>query len=135
MDEQRLSGAEWTVMSALWEHAPACARDVLEATAPSTSWAYTTVRTLLQRLVDKGAVAVEMRGNTGYYRPLVTRKDARRSALRALVDKAFDGTFGALVQHMLADEKLSRRERARLARQIAAAERDAGPGPSRGGKR
>jgi BlaI family penicillinase repressor len=135
MDAQRLSDAEWTVMSALWQRAPATARDVLEATAAGTGWAYTTVRTLLQRLVDKGAVAVEMRANTGHYHPLITRKDARRFALRALVDKAFEGTFGALVQHMLADEKLSRRERARLARLLADAERDADAGPARGGKR
>ncbi len=110
-----LSDAEWTVMSALWERSPASARDVLERVERGTDWSYSTVRTLLGRLVEKEAVRVRMRGNQGLYDPIVTRGKARRSAVRSLVDRAFDGAFGTLLQHLVAEEKLSKKDRERLA--------------------
>mgnify|MGYP002390148889 CR=1 FL=1 len=52
-----LSDAEWKVMRALWARHPATARELLDALAADTGWAYTTLRTLLARLVEKGAVS------------------------------------------------------------------------------
>ena len=76
--------AKSTVMNALWERSPANARDVLEHCEPETSWAYTTVKTLLARLVDKGALAERKRANTSLYEPLVSRTEARLCAFAAL---------------------------------------------------
>ncbi len=115
----RLSDAEWTVMNVVWDSSPVTAREVLEGIEPGTEWAYTTVKTMLARLVDKGALRVQKRANTSLYEPLVTRRQAQRSALRSLLDKAFDGTFGSLLQHLVADEKLSKRDRAKLASMLA----------------
>jgi BlaI family penicillinase repressor len=110
----KLSDAEWTVINVVWEHSPATARDVLEQTEAETGWAYTTVKTLLGRLVEKGALRMRKRANTSLYEPLVSRKDARRSAVRSLLDRAFDGAFGSLLQHLVADEKLSKKDREKL---------------------
>lgn len=122
----KLSDAEWTVMNAVWTGAPASARDVLERVHGETGWAYSTVKTLLARLVEKGAVGERKRANTSIYEPLISRSQARRSALRALLDTAFDGAFGSLMQHMVADEKLSKRDRAKLAEMLR--ELDDAPG-------
>ncbi len=115
----KLSDAEWTVMNAVWERSPASGRDVLERIEDETGWAYSTVKTILARLVDKGALRSRMRANTSLYEPRVTRDQARRTALRSLVDRAFDGTFGSLLQHMVAEEKLSKKDRAKLADMLA----------------
>ncbi|MEM7244969.1 MAG: BlaI/MecI/CopY family transcriptional regulator [Acidobacteriota bacterium] len=120
----KLSDAEWTVMHAVWERSPASARDVLEVTEPETGWAYTTVKTILDRLVDKGVLQVRKRANTGLYEPLLSRQDARRNAVRSLVDRAFDGAFGSFVQHLVSNERLSKRDRAELARLVQEAEAD-----------
>jgi BlaI family penicillinase repressor len=122
----RLSDAEWTVMRAVWERPPASARDVLDRAGSETGWAYTTVKTLLARLVEKGALRMTMRGNVSLYEPRVTMRQARIAAVRALIDRAFDGTFGSLLQHLIAEEKLSAKDRAALARLIedAGAERE-----------
>ncbi len=124
MPNAKLSDAEWTVMQAVWEHSPASARDVLERIEGDTSWAYTTVKTMLARLVDKGALAERKRANTNLYEPLVTQRDARRRALRSLVERAFDGTFGSLMQHLIVEEKLSRKDRDKLTELLAEAERE-----------
>jgi predicted transcriptional regulator len=54
-----------------------------------------------------------------FFEPLVTQEEARHEAVRSLLHKAFDGTFGSLVQHMAASEKLSRKEKQKLARMLA----------------
>ncbi len=110
----KLSDAEWTVINVVWERSVASARDVLEQTEAETGWAYTTVKTILSRLVEKGALRVRKRANTSLYEPLVSRKAARRSAVRSLLDRAFDGAFGGLLQHLVTDEKLSKKDREEL---------------------
>ena len=118
----KLSDSEWTVMNAVWAGSPASARDVLERTVDETHWAYTTVKTTLARLVEKGVLAERKRANTSLYDPLVTRDQARHSAVRLLLDKAFDGAFGPLLQHLVAKEKLSRKDRRKLAAMLAESE-------------
>lgn len=110
----RLSDAEWTVMNALWQHAPATARDVQMAVQSRSNWAYTTVKTLLARLVDKNAVGVKMRGNASVYSPLVTRAAARKLAVHDLLDRAFDGAFGPLLHFLADDSALTDKDRKEL---------------------
>jgi len=119
----KLNDSEWTVMQAVWQRSPASARDVLERVVDDTDWAYSTVKTVLARLVEKGALREQKRANTSLYEPLVTREAARREAVRSLLDKAFDGTFGSLVQHMVSAEKLNKREREKLARMLSELDR------------
>ena len=110
----QLSEAEWKVMSCLWGDSPASARDVLDRLGRETEWAYTTVKTMLTRLVEKGAVKERTVDGAAVYEPLVTQRAARKDAVRALVDRAFGGTLGAFVHHLLADEKLSAKDRSTL---------------------
>jgi BlaI family penicillinase repressor len=115
----RLSDAEWSVMQVLWEDAPATARQLQDRLADETGWAYTTVRTLLQRLVDKGVVHTRKEANTSWYEPRLSREQAQRSAVSSLLEKAFDGTVGSLFQHLLREQRLGRRDRDRLAELLA----------------
>ena len=109
-----LSDAEWKVIRALWKRHPASARDVLEELHGETGWAYTTVKTLLARLVAKDAAAVRLRANTSLYEPLMTEDEARRTEVKLLVDRAFGGASVPLLRFVLADEKLSAKDRAEL---------------------
>lgn len=107
-----LTDAEWKVMRCLWEESPATARDV--ATRLDTGWAYTTVKTFLDRLVEKGAVRARKRGATLAYAPVLARAAARRAAVRALAAKAFDGAVGPMVHFLVG--RLSAKERAEVRR-------------------
>ncbi len=114
----QLSSTEWKVMHALWQRSPATAREILGAVDEETHWAYTTVRTLLARLVEKGAVAEHKQANTSIYEPILAREDARKDAVQSLLDRVFDGTAGSLVQHLIRERKLSKKDRAALARML-----------------
>ncbi|MBL9148994.1 MAG: BlaI/MecI/CopY family transcriptional regulator [Phycisphaerae bacterium] len=136
----RLSDAEWTVMTAVWavaaEQDVVTARDVHARIGDSAEWAYTTVRTLLARLVEKGALTESKRGNQCTYVARISREDARSTAVRSLVERAFEGTLGSLLQHLVAKERLSKRDRAKLLELLDAdAAKDIQEPPSRPGKR
>jgi len=110
----KLTEAEWLIMNALWDKYPATARDIAQRLPEGVSWAYTTIKTMLARLVDKKAVSQGKKGNTSVYEPVVSREKARRSALRMLANQAFDGAFGPLMHFLLEDQKLIARQRKEL---------------------
>ena len=110
----RLSQNEWVIMNLMWELGRGSVRDVHDRIPPGSDWAYTTVKTMLNRLADKGAVRVEKRGNVSVFSPLIAQDATRQSALRNLVDRVFDGAFGSMMQCLLSDEQMSPAERAEL---------------------
>lgn len=110
----KLTEAEWHLMTALWERHPATARELADSLPDEIQWAYTTVKTLLSRLVAKKAVSERKLGNVAVYEPLLTRSRARRSALRTLLDQAFGGAVAPLLDFLADDRGLSRRQRREL---------------------
>jgi predicted transcriptional regulator len=122
----KLSHAEWQIMNALWDDHPATAREIAERLPPGTRWAYTTIKTMLARLVDKKAVSERKQGNTSIYEPALSRNKARRSALRTLADQAFDGAFGPLMHFLVEQQDLSPKQRAELVRALQQSRREGG---------
>ena len=100
--------------------------------SPETGWAHTTVKTLLSRLLTKGAVDEHKEGRTSVYAPLISRAQARRIALHSLVNRAFGGTFGTLVQHMVGEEDLAEGEREKVLSMLAELEQEAAGSGDRG---
>ncbi len=101
-------------MQVVWAESPASARDVLERLEDETGWAYTTVKTIMSRLAEKGILSVRLRANTSLYEPLVDRDDAQRTAVEGLLERAFGGTLGPLVNFLVEDETLSKGDRKKL---------------------
>jgi predicted transcriptional regulator len=91
-------------MNAVWRGHPVTARGIEARLSGDERWAYTTIRTMLSRLVAKGAVVERKEGKTSLYEPALTSRKARASALGALVTDAFDGAFANLI-HFLVEEK------------------------------
>ena len=110
----KLTEPEWLIMNLLWEKHPANARGIFERLPQSVSWAYTTVKTTLDRLVEKKAVKKTKDGNIGYYEPVLTRKKARSTAIKMLLNHAFDGAFGPMMHFLAEDENLSSKQRKEL---------------------
>lgn len=122
----KLTEPEWLIMNALWDKHPAKARDVVERLPSSVNWAYTTVKTMLDRLVEKKALSKSKRGNTGLYEPRLSRQQARRTALRMVLNRAFDGAFGPMMYFLVEDESLSAGERKELIKILSGKSRNKG---------
>ncbi len=112
----KLSDAEWQIMNALWKKHPATARELMEEIPPDNNWAYTTVKTMLTRLISKNAVSEYKRGNTSVYEPLVSQQKARTGALKSLVDKVLGGKLEPVMHYLVEERKLSEKERRKLIR-------------------
>lgn len=112
-----LSDAEWTIMNVVWgKRDEVSARDVLAVVGLDTGWAYTTLKTLMDRLVEKGALEVEVRQNVSWYRARLPRARAVTSATDDLTRRAFGGAVGPLVHHLVSSRRLTPRDRAELRR-------------------
>lgn len=114
MVEIRISDAEWEVMQVLWSLKRATAANVIERVTPETDWSHRTVRTLLSRLVQKGAVTAIEDGTRYLYRPAVTRKKCIREASRTFLEKVFDGDPTELLVHFVRSSDISAEEIERL---------------------
>src|SRR5688500_11946391 len=109
-----LTEAELRLMKVLWESGPSSAGQLVELLADEVSLAESTVRTILGILKDKGYVRAARHGRAFIYHPLVGRTEARRGALRNLINRFFDGSPSELVLNLLKDEELDEAEVARL---------------------
>lgn len=109
-----LTAAEWTIIKAVWEHEPSTAPAVQEQLARQTGWTYSTVRTLMDRMVTKGLLTSEKLRNLTLYRSAVTREQAQRGELLYALKNAFSGALTPMVQCLLETEDLSHEELAGL---------------------
>jgi BlaI family penicillinase repressor len=105
--ETNISGAEWRVMEVIWERTTATAAEVVAALSPSIGWKHRTIRTLLARLVGKGALAARPDGNRYLYRPLVRRDRCVRQESQSFLRRVFRGDVGELLVHMVRDADIS----------------------------
>jgi predicted transcriptional regulator len=105
---------EWDLLEILWAKERATAREVTEALATKRGWAVSTVKTLLDRMVQKELVAARQVGNVWEYTPAVRAVEARRSAWADLVGKAFGGAVTPALHFLARDAKLSKKELAEL---------------------
>jgi BlaI family penicillinase repressor len=102
-----LTEAEWAIIKAVWDLEPCAAPSVQEHLHPSMNWTYSTVRTLMDRMVAKGLLSAEKIRNLTLYRAAVTRQQAQLGELRYALKHAFDGALKPMVETLLASEKLS----------------------------
>ncbi|MCP4453101.1 MAG: BlaI/MecI/CopY family transcriptional regulator [Planctomycetes bacterium] len=116
----KLTETEWQIMNCLWERYPATARGISERLPKDVKWAYTTIRTLLTRLVDKGAVKEYKQGITSHYEPVLKQEEAQRSAFKTLLNQAFDGAFGPMLHFLVNDQSLTEAQRQALAEALEA---------------
>ena len=110
--------AEWDVMESLWKHGPQAARDVY-ATLTSNSWDIKTVRTLLSRLVEKGAVGYDRIGNSYLYRAEFSRESLVCGVVQSVVDRTLGGSLSALFAGFIREEKIDADEIDKLRKLIA----------------
>lgn len=96
----RISDSELQVLQILWEEAPLGATEIAERLPASHSWGLATVKTLLSRLMSKGAVTAEPQGRRFYYRPAVDRETIVSRQAGGLIDRLFGGRVSPLVAQL-----------------------------------
>ncbi|MDE2307652.1 MAG: BlaI/MecI/CopY family transcriptional regulator [Xanthomonadaceae bacterium] len=118
-----ISDAESRVMEVLWRQAPQTSEDIVASLQEPTGWHEKTIRTLLNRLLGKGAVSALKDGRRYLYSPELRREDWQQQESRSLLDRVFGGKVAPLLAHFSQHEKLSAKDAAELRKLIDAIDR------------
>lgn len=112
--EISISEAESRVMALLWQRAPQSSEDIVDALLAASDWQEKTIRTLIGRLLAKGAIDAQKDGRRYLYSPRITREAWQSQESRSLLDRVFGGKLSPLLAHFSAHEKLSAKDIAAL---------------------
>ncbi len=105
---ERISDSEQAVMEVLWAEAPLTSAEVVDRIDPARGWTDRTIKTLLSRLVAKGALAFEEAGRRYLYRPVTPRDQFVTEESNRLIDRLFAGRAAPLVAHLAERDRLTR---------------------------
>ena len=99
----RISEAEWQVMEVLWSQSPLATRNIVEILTQTTSWKRETIRTLINRLVQKKALDFKQNGRLHFFYPIVDEDQCLQaeatSFLRRFNERAVEPILSTFVEH------------------------------------
>jgi predicted transcriptional regulator len=96
-----LSEGQWAIMKVVWKLQPCAAPTVQEALLKSRKWSYSTVRTLMDRMVPQGLLTTEKIRNLTLFRAAITPQQAQRGEVLYTLKHAFNGALTPMVQCLL----------------------------------
>ena len=109
-----LSPAEWMVMQVIWDHVgedpEVTVSEILSEVAKRRNWHFSTLKTTMDRLVNKGILSSRIRGKTCFYKPTLSREQAAEKSIGAYLDNVLNGAFGPLVAYLADRKGLSNKE-------------------------
>ena len=114
-----ITDAESVVMEVLWRRSPVPTEAVVAALEGEQHWQEATIKTLLNRLLKKGAIRAEKDGRRFMYTPAISRDEWLLSESKGLLDRLFAGRVAPLAAHFSRHGKLTKRDVADLKRLIA----------------
>ena len=109
-ESQTLTDAELRLMQIIWEKGASTVQTVVDALPKNTPLAYSTVLTMLRILEKKGYLKHYKEGRAFVYQPVVGRTEARKGALRHLMQRFFDNSPQLLLLNLMEDEGLDESE-------------------------
>jgi BlaI family penicillinase repressor len=109
-----LTEAEWAIMKVVWDNEPCAAGTVQEALTKTRDWAYSTVKTTMDRMAGKGLLEITKIRNLQLFSSTVTQDDAKKGEFRKMLKRAFDGALTPMMQFLIEEEGLSKNELTQL---------------------
>ena len=119
---QRISEAEWEVMKVLWKTSPKTANEIVEELTGKTHWKRGTVRTLINRLVQKKALGFEKKGRQYHYFPRLTETEGIKAEAESFVKRIGGSSIEPMLAAFVEEKQLSPEKIARLKRILSQAE-------------
>ncbi len=106
----KIAESEWRVMQVLWEHGPLTANEMVTRLAGEVKWKPRTIKTLISRLVKKGAVGFTAEGNRYRYSASVNESECIHSETKSFVRRVYQGAMKPALAAFLEDADLSPEE-------------------------
>ncbi|AFS79691.1 penicillinase repressor BlaI [Gottschalkia acidurici 9a] len=110
----QISESELEVMKLLWESSPLSANEIISSLSDRMNWSHQTIKTFINRLLNKQVISFEKSGRSYLYYPLVSYDQYVKSENKSFLEKVYNGAVSMLFSKFLEDEKLSEKEIERL---------------------
>ncbi len=107
MGIKRISDSEWLVLRVLWAREEALGADIVASLQETTTWKPTTIKTLLSRLVKKGAVGFRPEANVYVYYPRISEAECAARERRSFLQKVYGGDPRSMMAAFLTEERLT----------------------------
>ncbi len=117
-----LTQAEWEIMKVVWEKEPCAAGTVQETMAKSRDRAYSTVKTTMDRMTEKGFLEIEKIRNLQLFHSCISEVDAKRGEFRKMLKRAFDGALRPMRLFLIEHEGLTKEQACQLRKLVNKAE-------------
>ena len=118
----RISEAEWEVMRVLWKSSPKTANEIVDELKGKTHWKRETIRTLINRLVQKKALSFEKKGRQYHYFPRLTEAEGIKAEAESFVKRIGGGSIEPMLAAFVEEKQLSAEKIERLKRILSRAE-------------
>ena len=105
-----LTEAEWAIIQMVWEHEPVPAPTVQDLLEEQRGWSYSTVKTLMDRMVKKGLLTTERIRNLMLYTSAITQKEAQGKEILKTLKRAFEGALTPMMQFLLDSDHMTHGE-------------------------
>ena len=102
-----ISESEWEIMNVLWDKAPQTANDIILSLQESTDWKPKTIRTLLDRLVQKDVVGVNKDQRVYTFYPLYSQEECQRAETKSFINRIYGGTMKSMLVQFIHEDTLS----------------------------
>ncbi|GGE81159.1 penicillinase repressor BlaI [Priestia taiwanensis] len=102
-----ISESEWEIMNVLWDKSPQTANDIILTLQESTDWKPKTIRTLLDRLVQKDVVGVNKDLRVYTFYPLYTQEECQRAEAKSFIKRIYGGTLKSMLTQFIQEDNLS----------------------------
>jgi BlaI family penicillinase repressor len=119
MKRINISEAEWKVMQTLWQNAPLELKDIKAHLTDTPDWSNTTVRTLLMRLVKKGAVLTDKSAGVFKYSPALPKSECVLHETKSFLQRIYHGSAAQFIASLAQHGALSEKERKEIIRIIS----------------
>lgn len=102
-----ITDAEWEVMRVVWAHGSVTSREIIEILESKMQWKAPTIKTLIGRLVEKGALSTEQEGKKFIYTARVEEEDTVRNYTSDIFSRICNKDVGHVIGDMIKAHELS----------------------------
>jgi BlaI family transcriptional regulator, penicillinase repressor len=106
----KISEAEWEVMKVVWENSPCTSNQIIDALAQSTDWSPKTIKTLINRLVNKNVLGYKEDGRRYLYYSLIQEDECIKAENQSFLSKVYNGALKSLLVSFIKESDLSKED-------------------------
>ena len=103
----KISDAEWEVMKIIWSNEKTTSSNIIENLKDKEEWKPSTIKSLINRLLNKNAIGFDKNGKEYEYYPLVSEEECVKEESKSFLNKVFNGSVNSMVLNFVKSQKLS----------------------------